>query len=134
MTTSATIVNDFCVGDDLRIQHTITGLLAQISASELGLHHTYGDATAPFATWDITTTSSISGQIVDAGTLQTDGSYTAQVAFTLTGSTDGVTGDTLVNFKPGTPTWAYIRSGTAENEHYTSEIFVVSPRPGGRYG
>lgn len=123
------------VGDDLLVQHDITGLLEQITASEFGLKHSESDTT-PFATWAITSTPSAAGQIVDPGTQDNppDGPYTAQVAFSLSGSSDGETGDTLVNFKPGVTEWAYIRSTTTSGKHYTSEIIAITPKVGGKYG
>ena len=129
MTTTVTSITDFACGDALELDHTITGLPAQITSCELGLRASRA-TTTNLVTRTITTSSSASGQIINAGTVQTDGTYTAEVAFLLTG---GAEGDTVTYFTPGVTTWGYC-TAYVSTAPYTAEVLAITPDVGGKYG
>lgn len=123
MTTSLQLA-DFCSGDALIIDHTITGLPAPITNAEFGLK-TYKTNLTNTLTMQITTNLTSAGQIVIPGAPQEDGSYTAEVVFTLTGD------QTEQFLPPGVPTFAYIQVLPGP---YTAELDTITPQIGGKNG
>ena len=127
MATTTTTIGTFMVGDHIVIDHTITELTAPISSAELGLKASRG-STTNVVTRTITTSATAYGQIISAGTLQGDGSYTAEVAFILTSA------DTQTYLTPGFTTWGYIRCVYASGDGNTPEVLAITPDVGGKFG
>lgn len=116
-------ITNFAIGDALTIDHLVTALPAPITFAELSIKQRMYDTTATIGTWTITTVSSGFGQITNPGVLQTDGTYTASVVFTLTGDPSGDTSD----WTPGLPLWLSIKCTPGP---YTSEVFQIVPLVG----
>lgn len=124
MTTTSNILTNFCSGDAVTIDHTVSGLPAPIGGADVGFKTSRQDLTPTLLLSSITTTLSANGVIVNPGTLQVDGSYTAEVRFILTGVQTAL-------LPPGQTSWGYIRVVPGP---YTSELFPVIPLSGGALG
>lgn len=124
---TTTIVTDFAIGDTQVLPRTITELPTPISSAQLGIKHLLQDTTPTLLLLTITPVLSSAGQITQPGTLQPDGTYTAQLQFILTGDPDGTTS----LFPVGATLYGYIRVFPGP---YTSELLLFTPSPGGADG
>ena len=124
MTTTTNILTNFCSGDAITIDHTVSGLPAIISGADVGFKISRQDSMATILLSSITTILASNGVIVNPGSLQIDGSYTAEVRFVLTGAQTAL-------LPPGSTSWGYVRVYPGP---YTSELFPVIPLSGGALG
>lgn len=124
MTTTTNILTNFCSGDALTVDHTVSGLPAVLTGADIGFKASRQDLTATLLLSSITTTPAANGFIVNPGSLQIDGTYTAEVRFVLTGAQTAL-------LPPGQTSWGYVRVYPGP---YTSEVFPVIPLSGGALG
>jgi len=124
MTTTTNILTNFCSGDALTVDHTVSGLPAVIANADIGFKASRQDTTATILLSSITTTLAANGLIVNPGSLQVDGTYTAEVRFILSGVQTAL-------LPPGQTSWGYVRVYPGP---YTSELFPVIPFSGGALG
>ena len=129
MAPTFTIVNDFAVGDQKPIDHLYSELPGQITTATLGLKR-YQTDTTELLTRTVTTSATGYGQILNPGTIQADGTYTAEVLFVLSG-TD--TSNPLW-FAPGQTTWGYITMSGSSFGPTTPEVLELIPFVGGANG
>jgi hypothetical protein len=126
MTTTVTI-DDFMVGNQKTLDHTITGLLGPIAQAKLGIDGV--DA----ATLTITSDPADQGTIFKTGDLQDDGkTYVAEVIFVMSGGADGWT---RLYLTPGVTTVAYVDVYPLDGSGpYTAAKLEITPDVGGHYG
>lgn len=116
-------IEGFAKGDDLGITRTICDLPAPITKSWLTVKVAESDPDPGLVQKVITTTDAPgTGQITDAGTLQTDGTFIAQVRFDLAPA------DTVL-LDPGIDFYYDIQVFTNTSKTYTPE--VGNPNKGG---